>query len=142
VPEDQAMNYVFGYSIANDLSARDLQFISGQWLIGKTNPKFAPIGPSLVTKNEIDDVHNLDISLYLNGDNRQSSNTKYMIFSIPYLIHYLSKFMELRPGDVILTGTPEGVILGLPENKQDWLKAGDEMTVEIDGLGTLTNTLQ
>ncbi|TCP29647.1 2-keto-4-pentenoate hydratase/2-oxohepta-3-ene-1,7-dioic acid hydratase in catechol pathway [Scopulibacillus darangshiensis] len=142
VLEEEALQYVFGYSNANDLSARDLQFKSGQWLLGKTCPKFAPIGPYLITADEVGDPQNLNIRLFLNGEERQSSNTKHMIFTVKYLIHYLSQYMVLSPGDVILSGTPEGVILGHPDEKQSWLKPGDEVYVEIDKLGVLKNTLK
>lgn len=142
VSEEEALQHVFGYSNANDLSARDLQFKSGQWLIGKTCPKFAPIGPYVVTQDEIDDSQQLDIKMYVNGKLQQSSNTSLMIFNCAHLIHYVSQFMVLQPGDVILTGTPEGVILGKPEAEREWLKAGDEMKVEIDKMGSLVNVIK
>lgn len=142
VSEEEALQHVFGYSCSNDLSARDLQFKSGQWLLGKTGPKFAPIGPYVVTHDEIKDPQNLNIKMYVNGELRQSSNTKHMIFNCAFLIHYISQFMVLQPGDVILSGTPEGVILGQPENQREWLKVGDNMKVEIDNLGSLVNEIK
>lgn len=141
VSKEEALDYVFGYSIGNDLSVRDLQFKSGrQWLIGKTPDKFAPIGPYLVTADSIDSSH-LDISMKRNGKTVQFSNTKHMIFDCATIISYLSKHMTLKPGDIIFTGTPEGVIFGLPEDERDWLASGDQLEVTIESLGTLKNTL-
>lgn len=140
VKEEDALSYVFGYSAGNDLSARDLQLKSGQWLIGKTLNHFAPIGPYLVTADEIDPT-NLDIRCKVNGEERQSNNTKNMIFNCATLISYISQHMTLKPGDVIFTGTPEGVVMGYPENQQVWLKSGDEVEVIIENIGTLKNTL-
>ncbi|MCQ4085678.1 fumarylacetoacetate hydrolase family protein [Saccharibacillus sp. JS10] len=139
VSEAEALDYVFGYSCANDLSARDLQMLSGQWLLGKTGEGFAPIGPYLVTADEVPDPNHLHISAQINGKTVQNSNTSDMIFSCREIIAYVSKHFTLRPGDVILTGTPEGVILGQPENQRVWLRPGDEMKISIEGLGTLTN---
>lgn len=140
VSTDDALSYIFGYSVGNDLSARDLQFKTGQWLLGKSLDKFAPIGPYLVTSDEID-PSNLSISCKVNGEMKQSSNTKNMIFNCAFLISYISQYMTLKPGDIIFTGTPEGVILGYPEDKQRWLKPGDELEVSIEKLGTLRNKL-
>ncbi len=137
---ENAKDYIFGYTIGNDVSARDLQNKTSQWILGKNCDKFGPIGPYLVTKNELNS-NNLDIKCFVNGELRQSSNTKNMIYSCEYLVSYLSKHMTLKPGDLIFTGTPSGVILGLPKEKQVWLKSGDKMTLVIDGLGTLENTL-
>ncbi len=140
VSEEEALDYVFGYSVSNDLSVRDLQFKSGrQWLLGKTPDKFAPVGPYLVTAESIDPTH-LDISLKRNRKTVQSSNTKYMIFDCATIVSYLSKHMTLKPGDLILTGTPEGVILGYPEEDRNWLSEGEELEVYIEGVGTLRNT--
>lgn len=141
VSKEDALSYVFGYSIGNDLSARSLQFVSGQWLLGKSLDHFAPIGPYLVTSDEID-PHNLDIQCKVNGEIRQSANTKDMIFDCSNIISYVSKHMMLKPGDVIFTGTPEGVILGYPEEKRVWLKSGDKVEVTIEKLGTLKNILE
>lgn len=141
VSEEEALDYVFGYFVANDLSARDLQFRSGQWLLGKTGDGLLPVGPELVTKDEITDPNNLRITCTLNGEVRQDSNTKDMIFNCKEIISYVSKFMTLEPGDIIVTGTPEGVIMGYPEDERVWLKPGDEVTVSIEGLGSLTTPL-
>lgn len=139
VSEQDALNYVLGYCNINDLSARDLQMRTSQWLLGKTLDKFSPIGPYLVTADEVGDPQALDIHCWVNGDVRQNSCTADMIFSVAYLVSYISQYMTLEPGDVISTGTPEGVVLGLKEKR--WLKPGDEVTIEIAGLGRLTNTM-
>jgi 2-keto-4-pentenoate hydratase/2-oxohepta-3-ene-1,7-dioic acid hydratase in catechol pathway len=141
VSEEDALSHVFGYTAGNDLSARDLQFRTGQWLLGKSSDGFAPVGPYLVTSEEIQDPTNLAISCTVNGETRQAANTKNMIFSCATLVSYISKYMTLKPGDVIFTGTPEGVILGYSEENQVWLKPGDEVSVTIENIGTLTNTL-
>ncbi|MFD2922231.1 fumarylacetoacetate hydrolase family protein [Halobacillus naozhouensis] len=139
VKEEEALSYVYGYCNANDLSARDLQMKTPQWLLGKTCDGFAPVGPYLVSKDEIPDPNQLSISTVVNGEVRQSSQTSDMIFSCEEIIAYLSDHMTLYPGDMIMTGTPEGVIMGYPEEKQSWLKAGDEVTIEIENIGSLTN---
>ncbi|GGJ02135.1 2-keto-4-pentenoate hydratase [Alicyclobacillus cellulosilyticus] len=138
---EEALYAVFGYCNANDLSARDLQFRTSQWLLGKTCDGFCPIGPYLVTADEVPDPNALSIRCFVNGELRQDSNTADMVFSCAELVHYVSQYMTLEPGDLILTGTPEGVILGYPPERQRWLDAGDEVTVEIEGLGRLTNRL-
>ena len=138
---DDALNYVLGYCNANDLSARDLQFRTSQWMLGKILDKFLPLGPYLVTADEIRDPQNLRIRCWLNSEIRQDSNTSDMVFSVAYLVSYLSQYMTLEAGDVICTGTPEGVILGKHGAGRVWMKAGDEVTVEIEGLGRLTNVL-
>ncbi|GGI01463.1 fumarylacetoacetate hydrolase family protein [Arthrobacter liuii] len=140
VSEDEALDYVFGYTVGNDLSARDLQFRTGQWMLGKSSDGFAPVGPALVTRDEIDPA-NLAISCTVNGELRQSANTKDMIFNCAHLISYISKYMTLEPGDLIFTGTPDGVILGYPQESRKWLAPGDEVQVEIEGIGALVNTL-
>ncbi|WP_227937776.1 fumarylacetoacetate hydrolase family protein [Alkalihalobacillus deserti] len=142
VMKEQALDYVFGYCIGNDVSARDLQFRSHQWLLGKNCDQFAPVGPYLVTTDEIENPNSLNIRTFVNGEKRQDSNTETMIFSCETLIEDLSKHMTLEPGDIIMTGTPEGVVLGFPEDKQIWLKSGDVVTIEIDGLGQLINHLE
>jgi 2-keto-4-pentenoate hydratase/2-oxohepta-3-ene-1,7-dioic acid hydratase in catechol pathway len=129
--------YVFGYLCVNDVSARDFQLATSQWMIGKTFDTFAPMGPSLVTADEIPDPHALNISLDINGETLQKSNTKELIFRIPELIAYLSSVMTLEPGDVISTGTPSGV--GFSYTPPRWLKPGDSVTVKIEGIGELTN---
>ncbi|MFP3122488.1 fumarylacetoacetate hydrolase family protein [Ectobacillus funiculus] len=141
ITEEEAPNYIFGYTIGNDLSARDLQFKTGQWLIGKTLDGFAPVGPYTVPSKFIGNPHNLDIECRVNGQVCQKANTKDMIFNCYKIISYLSEYMTLKPGDVIFTGTPEGVILGYPEGEQAWLTSQDEVTISIDKLGTLRNTL-
>ncbi len=137
IPEADALNYVAGYVCANDITARDIQKGDGQWVRGKSPDKFFPIGPFLVTADEIADPHNLDISLTLNGNTMQKSNTLNLIFRIPYLIAYLSQTMTLLPGDILSTGTPGGV--GVFRNPPIFLQAGDTVSVTIAGLGTLTN---
>lgn len=137
VSEEDALSYVFGYATGNDLSARDLQFRTVQWLLGKTNDGFAPIGPHLVTSDEIDNPNLLKLECEVNGELRQSSNTSDMIFNCEYLISYISKYMTLQPGDIIFTGTPEGVILGYPEEQRKWLKAGDQVVTRVENLGEL-----
>lgn len=141
IPEAEAMQHVAGYCCANDVSARDIQLhpAERQWLKGKAVDGFFPLGPALVTADEIADPHNLDISLTLNGETRQSSNTSNLIFKIPYLIAHLSRTMTLQPGDIISTGTPGGV--GMYSQPQVFLKSGDTVSVTIAHLGTLTNTV-
>lgn len=139
VSKEQALDYVFGYCNANDLSARDLQMRTPQWLLGKTCDDFAPIGPYLVTADEVGNPNDLQITTELNGEIRQNSNTADMIFHCDEIVSYISQHMTLEPGDIIMTGTPEGVIMGYPEEKQVWLKPGDEVTIEIEKLGRLTN---
>lgn len=142
VSESEALSYVFGYTIGNDLSARDLQMRSGQWLLGKSIDGFAPIGPYLVTADEIIDPNSLTLDCRVNGVLRQKSSTSDMIFNCAYLVHYISQHMTLKPGDLIFTGTPEGVILGYPEEKQKWLRSGDEICASITGLGELCVSLK
>lgn len=141
VSEQEALSYVFGYTCGNDLSARDLQFRSEQWLLGKSLDGFAPVGPYIATSEELDPNH-LAISCLVNGEIRQQANTKDMIFNCATLISYISRYMTLQPGDLIFTGTPEGVILGYPENEQVWLKSGDQVVVTIESLGELHTTLE
>ena len=141
VSRENAMSYIVGYTIGNDLSARDLQFRTGQWLLGKTCDGFAPIGPYLVTADEVN-PSDLEISCRVNGELRQQGNTKNMIFDCAYIVSYLSQHMTLKPGDIIFTGTPAGVILGYPEGKRVWLKSGDEVSVSIENIGTLINKLK
>jgi len=140
IPKEDALSYVFGYTAGNDVSARDLQLLTGQWLIGKTCDGFAPIGPCIVTADEID-PQNLEIGCKVNGETVQLSNTGNMIFDCAELISYISKYITLEPGDIIFTGTPSGVILGKPEVEQNWLKPGDEMEIFIENIGSLKNKL-
>lgn len=139
VDRAEALQYVFGYCNGNDLSARDLQLRTAQWMLGKTCDGFAPIGPYLVTADEVGDPNDLEIKTILNGEVRQQSNTADMIFHCDEIVSYISQHMTLEPGDIIMTGTPEGVIMGYPEDKQEWIKPGDVVTIEIEKLGSLTN---
>jgi len=141
VERADALNYVFGYCNANDLSARDLQMRTSQWLTGKSCDKFAPLGPYLATADEVGNPNALEIKCTVNGEVRQRSNTSDMIFHCDELVSYISQHMTLVPGDIILTGTPEGVVLGLPEEQRMYLKDGDIVTIEIEKLGTLTNKM-
>ena len=141
VSKAEALSYVFGYTVGNDLSARDLQMRSGQWLLGKTCDGFAPVGPYLTTADEIDPGH-LDIRCEVNGELKQQGNTGQMLFDCATIISYASQFMTLKPGDILFTGTPEGVVMGYPDGQQQWLKSGDLVSVTIERLGTLTNRLQ
>jgi len=136
VGEADALSYVFGYATGHDFSARDLQMESSQWMAGKAGDGWGPVGPWLVTADQIDPT-NLDIETRVNGELRQSSNTSRMIFDCKTLVSFISQRMTLRPGDIIFTGTPEGVILGYPKDKQVWLKAGDTVTTTIAKTGTL-----
>ncbi|HKC86561.1 MAG TPA: fumarylacetoacetate hydrolase family protein [Blastocatellia bacterium] len=138
VSEADALNYVFGYTCLDDVSARDLQFSDGQWVRGKSLDGFCPIGPFITTGDEIADPQGLKIEGILNGEVMQSSNTKMMIFNVAYLIHYISQGITLEPGDVIATGTPEGV--GVFRKPPVLLKDGDVFDVVIEKLGALRNT--
>jgi 2,4-didehydro-3-deoxy-L-rhamnonate hydrolase len=139
VQEADAYDYIAGYMNCHDVSARDLQLEKGdQWIMGKSLDTFCPLGPYLVTKDEVVDPHNLRIRCSLNDQVLQDSNTKELLFKIPYLIAYLSRSFTLMPGDVITTGTPDGV--GAFRKPPIWLKHGDEVTVEVEGLGKLTNS--
>jgi 2-keto-4-pentenoate hydratase/2-oxohepta-3-ene-1,7-dioic acid hydratase in catechol pathway len=137
IPEERWQDHVFGYTILNDVSARDFQMATSQWMIGKTFDTFAPIGPAIVTADEIEDPHQLAISLTLSGEVMQDSNTSNLIFKIPRLIAYLSSVFTLEPGDIIATGTPAGV--GFARHPPRYLKPGDEVTVRIAGVGELVN---
>ena len=140
VPVERALEYVLGYCTANDLSARDLQFRTSQWLLGKSLDRFCPVGPYLVTRDEVPDPQRLALRTWVNGELRQNSSTADMIFSVAEIVSYASQYMTLEPGDLIITGTPEGVILGMPEPRT-WLKPGDEVIVEVEGLGRLITPL-
>jgi len=140
VPEAEALNYIFGYCTGNDFTARDLQSRSSQWMLGKTLDGSGVIGPWLITSDLVDG-DNLGISLTVNGQKRQSSNTSDMVFNTKQLVSYVSEYMTLKPGDLIFTGTPEGVISGYPKDKQVWLKAGDKLVTSIDKLGDQHLTL-
>jgi 2-keto-4-pentenoate hydratase/2-oxohepta-3-ene-1,7-dioic acid hydratase in catechol pathway len=137
VAEADALSYVAGYCTGNDFSARDLQFeTGGQWLAGKTSDFFAPVGPYLVTAEQVD-PDNLGIECRVNGETRQSSNTNDLIFNCRQMISYTSRIFPLSPGDIIFTGTPEGVVFGKPPEKQVWLKAGDRIACSVANLGEL-----
>lgn len=137
VSEEDALDYVFGYTCGNDLSTRDLQFArSNQWLLSKTLDGFAPIGPCVVTSDSIDPNH-LAISSRVNGELRQNSNTSDMIFNVAQIIADLSHHFPLMPGDLIFTGTPQGVMHGYPADQKNWLKPGDTVDVTIENIGTL-----
>jgi 2-keto-4-pentenoate hydratase/2-oxohepta-3-ene-1,7-dioic acid hydratase in catechol pathway len=129
--------HVFGYTIVNDVSARDVQLATSQWTLGKSFPTFTPMGPVIVTREEITDPHALGIRLTLSGEVMQNANTRDLIFRIPELIAYISSIVPLKAGDVISTGTPPGV--GLGRTPQRWLRDGEEMVIEIDGIGSLRN---
>jgi 2-keto-4-pentenoate hydratase/2-oxohepta-3-ene-1,7-dioic acid hydratase in catechol pathway len=136
VSEADALNHVFGYCTGNDFTARDLQSRTSQWMLGKSGDGYAPLGPWLVTADQVDG-DNLKIECRVNGEVRQSSNTADMVFNCRQLVSYCSKYMTLKPGDIIFTGTPEGVIAGKPKDKQVWLKAGDTVVTSIEKLGDL-----
>jgi 2-keto-4-pentenoate hydratase/2-oxohepta-3-ene-1,7-dioic acid hydratase in catechol pathway len=137
IPASAWKEHVYGYTNINDVSARDIQLATSQWTLGKSFPTFTPIGPSVVTADEIADPHALSISITIDGETLQSSNTSDLIFKIPALIEHLSSLTPLQAGDVISTGTPEGV--GLGRTPQRWLKPNEEMIVTIEGLGSLRN---
>lgn len=141
VSEEQAMEHVFGYSCGNDLSCRDAQMASGQWLIGKSMPGFAPCGPVVVTADSYDPAEGKSVKCFVNGELRQSGSTADMIFDCAKIISYASRFVALEPGDLILTGTPSGTMLERAPEARVWLKKGDRVDVEIEGIGTLTNTM-
>jgi acylpyruvate hydrolase len=140
IPKARAMDYVAGYTIVNDVSCRDYQMRTGQWMIGKTFDTFAPMGPYLVTSDEIADPHNLELSLFLNGQRMQHSNTRNLIFKTDDLIEFLSQVFTLEPGDVVSTGTPSGV--GFARKPPVYMKPGDRVRIEIAGLGMLENPVE
>lgn len=137
IPISEAMSHVYGYTIINDVSARDIQFSTSQWSLSKSLPTFCPMGPAIVTKDEIADPHALDVQLSIDGEVLQHSNTSELIFKIPELIAYISSITPLMVGDIVSTGTPYGV--GLGRNPKRWLKPGETVTIAIEGLGELTN---
>jgi acylpyruvate hydrolase len=137
IPRERALDYVVGYTIVNDVSARDYQFVTSQWMVGKTFDSHCPMGPALVLKDEIPDPHHLDLELTIGGEILQKSNTNQLIFKIPETVEYLSRIMTLEPGDVISTGTPAGV--GFTRKPPRWLRSGETVRVEIAGLGVLEN---
>jgi 2-keto-4-pentenoate hydratase/2-oxohepta-3-ene-1,7-dioic acid hydratase in catechol pathway len=139
VSNADAMNYVFGYTVINDISARDCRR-EGQWIVSKGQDTFAPMGPYLVTKDEIENPHNLNLSLRVNGVEKQNSNTQFLLFNINDLIEDLSIVFTLEPGDIIATGTPSGV--GAGRNPQEWMYDGDVVEATVEGIGTIVNTVK
>ena len=137
ISQDQSQSHIFGYCLVNDVSEREWQIEKmGQWVKGKSHDTYGPIGPYIVTKDEVKDINNLNLSLDLNGKRMQTGNTNTMIFNVDYIVSYLSKYMSLQPGDIITTGTPPGVGMGM--NPQVFLKPGDEIKLGIEGLGDQT----
>ena len=139
VAKEKAMDYVFGYTVINDISARDCRR-EGQWIVSKGQDTFAPMGPILVTKDEIENPHNLNLSLKVNGVEKQNSNTQFLLFNINDLIEDLSTVFTIEPGDIIATGTPSGV--GAGKNPQEWLYDGDVVEATVEGIGTIVNTVK
>lgn len=139
VSKQEALDYVAGYTIANDTSARDMQKRTPQWLQGKSHDRSTPIGPWVVTPDEVGDPHHLAIRSYVNGEKRQDSNTNKLIFDIPYLLEFITSFMTLTPGDILLTGTPDGVAAGM--NPPVFLQNGDRVMLEIEPLGQMENQI-
>jgi 2-keto-4-pentenoate hydratase/2-oxohepta-3-ene-1,7-dioic acid hydratase in catechol pathway len=142
VTEEEALDYVCGYTVGNDISARKLQMRTSQWMLGKTLDQFAPIGPFLVGRSAVPDPNNLKIECSVNGKTLQSSTTTDMIFSCREVVSYISRYITLVPGDIIFTGTPEGVAGGYPAGQQPWLVPGDKVDVTIERLGTLSNVMR
>jgi len=137
IAREDWQEHVFGYTILNDVSARDIQLATTQWTLGKSFNTFAPLGPAVVTKDEIADPHELDVKLAIDGEVLQHSNTRELIFKLPDLITYISSITPLQAGDIISTGTPAGV--GLGRSPQRWLRSGETVTIEVSGLGALVN---
>ena len=140
IPKERWQEHVFGYTNLNDVSARDYQMATTQWMMGKTFDTFAPFGPAIVTADEVPDPHALDIQMIINGEVLQNSNTSQLIFRIPELIEYLSSVFTLEPGDIVSTGTPSGV--GFSRTPPRWLRPGDDVVVKISGLGELRNPVR
>lgn len=139
VAKEDALDYVFGYTVINDISARDCRR-EGQWIVSKGQDTFAPMGPVLVTRDEIENPHNLNLSLKVNGVEKQNSNTKFLLFNINDLIEDLSVVFTLEPGDIIATGTPAGV--GAGRDPQEWMYDGDVVEATVEGIGTIVNTIK
>ncbi|TXI66778.1 MAG: FAA hydrolase family protein [Flavobacterium sp.] len=139
VTKSEALDYVFGYTVINDISARDCRR-EGQWIVSKGQDTFAPMGPVIVTKDEIENPHNLNLSLKVNGVEKQNSNTKFMLFNINDLIEDLSTVFTLEAGDIIATGTPAGV--GAGRDPQEWMYDGDVVEATVEGIGTIVNTIK
>ena len=138
IAEEDAPAHIFGYTVGNDVSERVLQFQSTQWLMGKSWDHFAPIGPYVVTADEVD-AGNLDIACRVNGEVRQRANTRDMLFTPAAVLAYVSRYITLEPGDILFTGTPGGVMQGRPPEEQHWLRPGDVVEADIQGIGTLQN---
>ena len=140
ITEDQSQNHILGYCLVNDISEREWQIEKmGQWVKGKSHDTYGPIGPYLVTKDEIKDINNLNMSLDLNGKRMQTGNTSTMIFNVNFIVAYVSQYMSLQPGDIITTGTPPGVGMGM--KPQLFLKAGDKLKLSIENLGEQNSTV-
>lgn len=142
IAEAEAMDHVAGYSIFNDVSARDYQKRTSQWLLGKSFDTFGPLGPALVTADEVPDPHSLDLQLTVNGEPKQRANTRDLIFSVPFLVSYLSQVLTLEPGDIIATGTPAKLHPSEAPESQRFLNAGDVVEITIERVGTLRNTVE
>lgn len=138
IPREKAKEYILGYTIGNDVSARTLQFRGSQWILGKSLDHFAPIGPTIIPPHTFD-FENATISTTVNGEVRQQAKLQQMIFKPDAIIEFVSQYITLQEGDIIFTGTPSGVVLGKNESKYSWLKPGDTVTVSISGIGTLEN---
>jgi len=137
VTRDNWHECVFGYTILNDVSARDVQLATSQWTLGKSFPTFCPIGPWVVTADELTDPHSLDVTLTIGGETLQQANTRDLIFDIPAVLGYISAIVPLEPGDIVSTGTPQGV--GLGRTPQRWMRPGEEVAIEVSGIGRLVN---
>jgi 2-keto-4-pentenoate hydratase/2-oxohepta-3-ene-1,7-dioic acid hydratase in catechol pathway len=137
IPASSWRDHVYGYTIINDVSARDVQRSTSQWTLAKSFPTFCPMGPAITPIDEVPDPHNLSISLEINGEMLQNSNTRELVFTIPELIEYISSITPLLPGDIVSTGTPGGV--GMVRSPQRWLRSDDTVTVTIEDLGSLAN---
>jgi 2-keto-4-pentenoate hydratase/2-oxohepta-3-ene-1,7-dioic acid hydratase in catechol pathway len=137
IPASAWREHVYGFTIANDVSARDVQFATSQWSMAKSFNTFCPLGPAIVTADEVADPHTLAISLSIDGETLQSSNTRELVFGVPALVEYISSIAPLLPGDIVSTGTPGGV--GMGRTPKRWLKAGETVTASVEGLGALTN---
>jgi 2-keto-4-pentenoate hydratase/2-oxohepta-3-ene-1,7-dioic acid hydratase in catechol pathway len=137
VTRDNWRECVFGYTILNDVSARDVQLATSQWTLGKSFPTFCPIGPWVVTADELTDPHSLDVTLTIGGETLQQANTRDLIFDIPAVLGYISAIVPLEPGDIVSTGTPQGV--GLGRTPQRWMRPGEEVAIEVSGIGRLVN---
>ncbi|MCC7125522.1 MAG: fumarylacetoacetate hydrolase family protein [Acidobacteria bacterium] len=141
VSEADALNYVAGYCTGNDFSARDMQYLTSQFMIGKTFDGFAPLGPHLVTSDLVGDPNNLRLECRVNGEQRQDWNTNDMIFNCRQMISFASRMMTIKPGDIFYTGTPHGVVFGKPKGEQVWLKPGDKVACSVEKLGELAFSL-